>query len=100
MQFKSQADIDAALKLTGQMLMGRELDVHPATEGGNDAAKLNLGAPVQDCWFCLSNEQVCRACKHLFLTCANVPANHISCICVTCSNAHACRRHPKMLFCR
>jgi RNA recognition motif-containing protein len=57
-QFRSEEDVQAALQLSGQALMGREIEVSLATEAGS--AKLNLGAPVQDCWFCLSNEQVSR----------------------------------------
>ena len=55
-QFRTEADVAAALKLSRQALMGRDIEVHAAEEGGS--AKLNLGAPVQDCWFCLSNSQV------------------------------------------
>lgn len=59
-QFAAAASVAAALELSGQSLMGRALEVHQADEatGGNEAARLNLGQPVKDCWFCLSNEEV------------------------------------------
>ena len=72
MQFRTEADVAAALKLSGQALMGRDIEVHAAEEGGS--AKLNLGAPVQDCWFCLSNSQV-RAPARACIACALAPGD-------------------------
>jgi RNA recognition motif-containing protein len=55
-QFKSEAEVKAAIALSGQSFMGRPVEVHPASDNGQH--KLNLGAPVKDCWFCLSNDEV------------------------------------------
>lgn len=55
-QFAAASDIDAAVALSGQALMGRDLEVQRATDKGEP--KLNLGQSVPDCWFCLSNPEV------------------------------------------
>lgn len=54
-QFDSKDSVRAACEMTGQALMGRELTIDVAESIGKP--ELNLGKPVKDCWFCLSNEQ-------------------------------------------
>jgi hypothetical protein len=61
-QFRSEADMKAAVALSGQSFMGRSIEIHLASE--SEQHKLNLGAPVKDCWFCLSNEEVRPAITH------------------------------------
>jgi hypothetical protein len=45
-------------------MMGRELLVEPASEGSMAEKPLNMGQAVKDCWFCLSNDQVCCFMMH------------------------------------
>lgn len=58
-QFTETAAVAEACKLSGQLMMGREITVIPKSEDGQHVEmKLNLGQAVKDCWFCLSNDQV------------------------------------------
>lgn len=58
-QFSDAAAVTEACKLSGHLMMGREITVIPKTEEGQGAEiPLNLGQAVKDCWFCLSNDQV------------------------------------------
>lgn len=59
-QFSVASSVTEACNLSGQLMMGREITVVPMSHDGPDREmKLNLGQAVKDCWFCLSNEQVC-----------------------------------------
>ena len=75
-QFADAAAVAEACKLTGQLMMGREITVLPKAQEGQQR-ELNLGQAVKDCWFCLSNDQVCRR------RCADVAAQ--------CDIWHLCR---------
>lgn len=66
-QFESEGSVAEACQLSGQSMMGRELVVEPATEGGMTDKPLNMGQAVKDCWFCLSNDQVrSLGCMHVY----------------------------------
>eukprot|EP00892_Ulva_mutabilis_P002291 jgi/Ulvmu1/12062/UM083_0075.1 len=57
-QFSEAAAVVDACKLSGHLMMGREITVIPKTQEGQEAdMPLNLGQAVKDCWFCLSNDQ-------------------------------------------
>lgn len=68
-QFTDAAAVAEACKLTGQLMMGREITVLPKAKEGQER-ELNLGQAVKDCWFCLSNDQVCqRRCADVAVHC-------------------------------
>ena len=55
-QFATPAAVEAALRMSGAALMGRELTVDAASAyGGGGAPPTVTGEPVEGCWFCLSN---------------------------------------------
>ena len=54
-QFATPAAVEAALRMSGAALMGRELTVDAASADGGGGAPAATGEPVEGCWFCLSN---------------------------------------------
>ena len=55
-QFATPAAVEAALRMSGAALMGRELTVDAASaDGGGGGPPIATGEPVEGCWFCLSN---------------------------------------------
>jgi len=54
-QFDSAAGAEAALRLHGSSLMGRELTVDAASADTSGPGAPVTGEPVEGCWFCLSN---------------------------------------------
>lgn len=54
-QFATPASVEAALRMSGAALMGRELTVDAASAEGGGGALAATGEPVEGCWFCLSN---------------------------------------------
>lgn len=54
-QFDSVGSAEAALRLNGSVLMGRELTVDAASAESGGMGPPVTGEPVEGCWFCLSN---------------------------------------------